>query len=208
MADVKRASLGAPSEAEAFFHHAHPDGGWASDMRLVVRAAADPIALASPVRAAVRSVDPALAVGDVVTMPQLIARSAAGPRIRTLLSATFATLAALLAVIGIYGVMAFAVNERRREIGVRMALGARRVEVLAGVLRQGGALVVAGIVLGLAGAAAATRLIGSLLFGVSPLDVRIYAATAALLAGAALAACLIPAARAARVDPLVALRAE
>jgi putative ABC transport system permease protein len=208
MADVKRASLGTPSDAEAFFHHGHTEGGWASDMRIVVRAAADPLALAAPIRAAVRALDPALAVGDIVTLPQLIERSAAGPRIRTLLSTTFAALAALLAVIGIYGVMAFAVNERRREIGVRMALGARRGDVLGGVLRQGGTLVAAGIALGLIGAAAATRLIASLLFGVSALDVRIYGATAALLALVALAACAIPAVRAARVDPLIALREE
>jgi predicted permease len=207
-ADVKRGSLGAPPEAEAYFYHTHPDGSWARDMHVVVRAAGDPLALAAPLRRAVHELDPALAVGAIHAVPELIERSTAGPRIRALLATTFAGLAALLAVVGIYGVMSFAVSERRREIGVRMALGARGGSVLAGVLREGAVLAGIGVGLGLAGAVATTRLLASALFGVSPLDPATYAATAALLTAAVLIACWIPARRAARLDPLVALRED
>jgi hypothetical protein len=208
VADARRQNLGEPPGPEIYFHHAHPEGGWASDMRLVIRAPGDAAALSGAVRRIIAELDPQLATGSFDLLADLIARSAAAPRIRTLLTTTFALLAAVLAVIGIYGVMAFAVSERRREIGVRMALGARRGEVLAGVLREGSVLVALGIALGLAGAAAATRVLTAVLFGVSPLDVRTYGLATALLALAALAACTIPAARAARVDPLVALQAD
>ena len=208
VADVKRASLGATSEPEAYFYHTHDEGSWASDMQVVVRAAGDPSALAAPLRRAVHDLDPTLAAGAIHAVPELIARSTAGPRIRTLLATTFAALAALLAVVGIYGVMAFAVSERRREIGVRLALGARGGSVLAAVLREGAVLAAIGVALGLAGAFAATRLLESALFGISPLDPATYAATAALLAAAVVVACWVPARRAARVDPLVALRED
>jgi putative ABC transport system permease protein len=208
VADVKRASLGATPEPEAYFYHTHDEGSWASDMQVVVRAAGDPSALAAPLRRAVHDLDATLATGAIHAVPELITRSTAGARIRTLLATTFAALAALLAVVGIYGVMAFAVSERRREIGVRLALGARAGSVLAAVLREGAILAAIGVGLGLAGAFAATRLLESALFGVSPLDPATYAATAALLAAAVLVACWVPARRAARVDPLVALRED
>ena len=208
VADVKRSDLGAAPEAEAYFLNTHPEGQWARDLQLVVRTSGDPVALAAPIRRIVRDLDPELALGPIRTLPELVAQSFAEPRIRTLLASSFAGLAGLLAVVGIYGVMAFGVSERRREIGVRIALGARSRRVLGDVLRQGAVLTVLGLIIGLAGAMGASRLLSSVLFGVDPLDAPTYAAVTALLAGAALVACWIPARRASRVDPIVTLREE
>jgi putative ABC transport system permease protein len=120
----------------------------------------------------------------------------------------FASVAAILAAIGIYGVLAYAVVQRTREIGIRMALGAQRAQVLALVLGKGAILTAAGIALGLAGAAAGTRLLQDLLFGVTPLDPTTFAAVSVLFGLVAMVACYVPARRATAVDPMVALRTE
>jgi ABC-type antimicrobial peptide transport system permease subunit len=132
----------------------------------------------------------------------------AQPRFRTLLVALFAAAATLIATCGIYGLMAYAVTQRRREIGVRMALGARRLSVLGLVLRQGMGLVLIGVVIGLGGAFALTRIIGSLLFNVGTRDPATFTGVALVLAAVAFIACYVPARRATKVDPMVALRCE
>jgi putative ABC transport system permease protein len=175
-------------------------------MYLVVRAAGDAASLAAPLRALVRRLDPDLAITDAGLLEDRIHASIATPRFRTLLVATFAVLALLLSLIGTYGVMALLVAERQHEIGVRMALGARRGRVLRGVLADGARLILAGLVVGMPAALLASRALVTLLFGVEPRDPVTHAVAAAVLIIAALLACLVPALRASRLDPLLALR--
>ncbi|HUG53982.1 MAG TPA: FtsX-like permease family protein, partial [Vicinamibacteria bacterium] len=175
---------------------------------LVVRTAGDPMAMAPTVRAAVRSVDPDLILTDVTTMAALVDVALGGARFAMRLLAGFALVALLMAMLGIYGVVAFVVGRRTREVGIRMALGARAADVLSLVLRQGMAPVLAGLGVGLAVALAAGRLGSGLLYGVPPHDPVTLAAALLLLAAAALLACALPARRAARIDPAHALRED
>ena len=175
---------------------------------VIVHTAGDPGLLAPALRNILHSVVPDLPVMDLQTMDQVLAESTASRRWTMTLLAAFAGLAMLLALVGIYGLIAWSVAQRTREIGIRVALGAHTGQVLRMVIGYGMKLSAAGLVIGLAGAFAARRFLASLVFDVSPADPWIYAGVAALMLAVALVACYIPARRASRVDPLIALRWE
>jgi putative ABC transport system permease protein len=158
------------------------------------------------VREAIRSVDKAVPTYNVKTMNDVVFVSAAPRRVPMLLLSTFASVAMLLAMLGIYGVTSYYVTQRTHEIGVRMALGAQIVDVLKLVLKRAMLLATVGIVIGLGGAVALTRYMTTLLFGVKPIDVITFVAVGVVLALVVLVACIVPARRAAKVDPLEALR--
>ena len=179
---------------------------WGANM--VVKSTLSPSSVAATIRQEVRKMDKDLPVTDVAMMADVIEDSVAQPRFRTFLLGLFAAIALVLAAIGIFGVIAYSVSCRTNEIGIRMALGAQRADVLKQVLTEGARVAGAGMAFGLAGSLAATRLIATLLFGVKPTDVPTFAGVAVILVGVTLAACYIPARRATRVDPIVALRYE
>ena len=173
---------------------------------VVLKTGGRPESLVASLRAAVRTIDPDLPVSNLAPVSALVETSIAQPRALALLAAIFAGLALALSAIGIYGVMSYDVARRTSEIGLRMALGARRHAVLALVIREGLALTALGIGIGAAAAAAVGQALGTLLFGVAPTDPATFLFTAGALVVTALAATLLPARRATRVDPLVALR--
>ncbi len=175
---------------------------------LMIRTSVPPDTLIQSVRSAVASVNSTLQPANFLTMEQLVSDSVARPRFNTMLLAAFAALALALAAVGIYGVIAYSVSLRTHEIGVRMALGARKGDVLRLVLRQGMTPAIAGAALGLVGAWAVTRLMSGLLFEVSATDPATFAVITLTLMTVALLACYIPARRATKVDPMVALRCE
>ena len=175
---------------------------------LVVRTKGDPLSIVGLVRNEVRAIDPDQPISAVRPMTEWIALSTSEPRYRTTLLGLFAALAMILAATGIYGVMSYSVAQRTHEIGVRMALGARRFDVLRLVVQQGMGLTFIGVVLGLLGAFALTRVMASLMFGVTTKDPLTFTVVAILLLAVAFIACFVPARRAAKVDPLVALRYE
>jgi predicted permease len=184
------------------------DYSWIRKMNLGLRTAGDPLALAGAVRREVAQLDPELPVTKIRTIRQILDSSLAPRRLSMWLLTVFALAALLLAALGIYGVMAYAVARRTREIGIRMALGAQRANVLGMILGQGMKLVACGVAIGLAASLALTRLMTSLLYDVKPTDPLTYAAVAVLLISIALAANFAPARRAVSVDPTVALRHE
>jgi putative ABC transport system permease protein len=205
--DVKQGALdGAtmPHTYEPYGQHDVP----ASSLNLAVRAAGDPGGLASALRAAVWGLDRQLAVAQVRTMNQVIGDSTAPRRFNLYLLVTFAALAVALAAIGIYGLIAYSVAQRTHEIGIRMTLGAQRGDVTRLVVGQGALLVGAGVVIGVIGALVLTRFLASFLYGVSPTDPVTFAGVVVVLAGVGLLASYIPARRATKVDPMVALRCE
>jgi putative ABC transport system permease protein len=175
-------------------------------MTILVRTRNDPATLVSALRNAVQTIDPTQPVTNIRTLDQIVSDSIAQPRLNMLLMGLFGGLALILAAVGIYGLLSYAVTERTREIGTRMALGAQVPDVLRLVLKQGMTLALIGEVIGLVGAFALTRVIRGLLFGVAPTDAMTFIAVAAVLTSVALLACYFPARRAAKVDPLVALR--
>ena len=179
-----------------------------SDMTLVVRTKGDPASLTPALRQAVAEMDKDQPLYDVRTMDSLVARSVARQRFSMTLVGVFAVLAMLLAAVGIFSVMSFLVAQRTHEIGVRMALGAQPRDILSMVVRQGLVLTLAGVCVGLAGAFALTRLMSGLLYEVSATDPVVYGSITALLAAVAVLACYVPARRATKVDPLIALRYE
>jgi putative ABC transport system permease protein len=203
--DVRHASLSQPAEPEVYFPLAQNPR---PDMRLAVRTAADPLRFAPTLRRAVTEIDPDQPISRVATMEESMANSLAAERFSATLLGIFALLALVLGAIGIYGMISFAVTLRTQEIGVRMALGASAGDVLLTVVRQGALLALAGVAIGMAAAFGLTRFIGSLLYGVEPLDPLVFAGAPVLLTAVAVLASYIPARRASRVDPMVALRYE
>jgi putative ABC transport system permease protein len=180
----------------------------AGDAAIVVRTSGDPLALTASVRAAVREVDGDQPIADIRSLDQILSSMAGEARFRTLLLGVFATVALLLSAIGIYGVIAYSVAHRTREIGIRIALGAQIRDVAGLVIWQGMKLALIGVGIGIAGALAVTRVLSSLLFNVSPTDPLTFIGVATLLALVALLACYVPARRATKVDPMIALRSE
>jgi putative ABC transport system permease protein len=178
-------------------------------MALIVKTdVADPLSLTPAIREQVRQIDPQLPIANVKTLDDRIDVAMAESRFRTTLIALFAVVALVLASVGVYGVIAYSVTRRTHEFGIRMALGAQRTDVLQMVLRQALVFAIVGVALGLAGAFALNRLISSLLFGVSANDPVTFASVAGFIVAVAFIACYIPARRATKVDPLVALRNE
>ena len=203
--DVKYSGLDAA--AQPTYYLPYRQTAW-NGQYVAVRSSIDPRTLTNSIRAVVASLDKNIPVALVKTMDQLMTESVAPPRFRTALVTVFAIVGLLLAAIGIYGVMAYAVAERTHELGVRIALGADRTSVLRLVLGEAIGLAAIGITIGLAGAFATTRLIQSLLFGVTSTDALTFIAISTLLAVTALVASYVPARRAMRVDPMIALRYE
>jgi putative ABC transport system permease protein len=208
--DTKNAGMDKPAAPELYLQaHQVAQFGLSTNMNFVVRTNGnDPDALGGSIRGVVREIDPSLPVYNLRSMPEVVGRSMVQPRFLALLLATFSGIALFLAAIGIYGVMSYSVAQRTQEIGVRMALGARQLHVLRLVLRQGMLLLIIGVAIGLAGAFALTRLMRTLLFEVTATDPLTYVAVTGVLTVVALIACYVPARRATKVDPLVALRNE
>jgi len=202
---VKQYGLEADTKIAIYFPHQQHPG---NDAYLVARTSSDPAGLSAAVVQEIHGVDAGVVVYDIRTMQDRLYDSLARQRFSTTMLAAFAAFAMLLAAVGLYGVMSYLVTQSTHDIGVLMALGARSGDVIKLVLRQGMELAAIGIALGLAGAAVLTRVMASLLFGVSTTDAGTFAALPALLAAVAFAATIIPAWRTARVDPVVALREE
>jgi putative ABC transport system permease protein len=170
------------------------------------RTATDPLALVADLRSIVRSVDPALGLDGVLPMAQVLSNLTARPRFYAVLLGAFGAIAAIIAAIGIYGVLAYLVGERTHEIGIRMALGAQRANVLRLVLRHGVMMIAIGLSAGVVGALGLTRYLEGMLYGITALDGTTYVVVAAAFAAVALFASYVPARRATRIDPLAALR--
>jgi putative ABC transport system permease protein len=204
--DTKTGSLTGEGGAQIYVPHAQ-DSHW-NFMGLVIRTGGDPAAFATTLRREVQALDQDQPIYNARTMDDVIANSLGTRRVSMQLFAVFACAALFLAALGIYGVMAYSVTQRTREIGLRMALGAQKSDVLGLVIRQGISLTVIGVIVGLAGAFALTRVIGNLLYGVTATDPATFVAIPLLLLFVAFLAAWLPARRAARVDPVVALRAE
>ncbi len=203
--DVRRSGLAAATPLQVYRPLAQRTPGFAA---LMVRTALPPATLAKSVQAALWRVDPDTPVTDVATMDTFVSRSVTQPRLYLALFSLFAALALLLAAIGLYGLIAYSVAQRTREFGIRTALGASAHEVLALVLREGATLIAFGLALGLAGSFAATRLLRTMIFETSLHDPLVFLAVPLLLAAVAAFACYLPARRATKVDPIIALRTE
>jgi putative ABC transport system permease protein len=205
VSDIRQRQLDAPPHPEAYVSYLQSPFGF---MGVAVRAARDPETVLGAVRGAVAGVDPQVSSGNAHTMNELMSESLARQRSMSLLTGVFGLVALLLATVGIYGVISYMVTQRTREIGIRIALGAHRRDVLRMIVGYGMGLTLVGVVVGLLASFALTRTLSNLLYEVSATDPLIYAGVALLLSAVALVACLVPARRAMRVDPMIALRYE
>ncbi len=205
--DVRQSSLGDAPSPEIFLHFMQPGPQW-SWLVLVVRTAGDPSALSGAIKNAAALADREVPIAEISTMDDVLAHSLAQPGLFTMLLGGFAALALVLAAVGLYGVVSYTVTQRMHEMGIRAALGAGPGDIARLVLRQGVALTLVGTLIGMAGAIAVSQLLTHLVPSVQPNDPLTFAAVAALLLGVALVASLLPACRAMRVDPIVALRYE
>ena len=203
--DVKYYYPAAPPENQVYLAFAQSP---VASMSLVVRTKGTPMTIAPAIRGVVHDIDPALPVSRILTVGAAIEEREAGDRILTQITGFFGALALFLAAIGIYAVIAYSVSQRTQEIGVRMALGAKNRNVLTLIVRQGMGMVLGGMIVGIAGAVFMAKLLANFLYGVTPTDPATFVSTFVALAGVALIACAIPASRAAKVDPVVALRNE
>jgi putative ABC transport system permease protein len=203
--DVKQRSLATESRPQMYGSQAQVG---LPEMALLVRTAMDPSALAPAIRGIVATLDPTVPVSDIRSLTRVKGASIATDRFRAIVLATFALVALALAAIGVYGVISYGVVQRSQEIGIRMALGARRAEIIRLVVGEGMLTVAVGIVLGVLAAAGLARFLASLLYAVQPDDPAIFVAISCLIAAVALAACVLPARRAMQVDPAGTLRAE
>jgi len=201
--DVRRFDIGSAVDPEIYWPYLQKPR-WA--IYFTIRTSVDPLGVVPAVRSRVAGLDRDVLVSNVWTVDRLVSVSLTGPRFNLLVLGSFAVVALLLASVGIYGVIAYSVAQRTREIGIRMALGARSSDVLRLVVGQGMVLTLIGVAIGVAAAFGLTRLMASLLFGVGATDPLTFALVALLLTGVALLACYLPARRAARVDPMMALR--
>jgi len=177
-------------------------------MSLAVRTGSDPLSLAVAVKSQIQTIDKDLPIDNAKTMQQLLAESISGRQFNMLLLTIFALVALVLALVGIYGVMSYTVTQRTHEIGIRVAIGAQPRDVFRMVIGQGMMLAMIGVAFGLVGAFGLTRLMTTMLFGVEPTDPATFVSIAVLLTAVALVACYIPGRRAAKVNPLIALRYE
>src|SRR6185503_16609988 len=193
-----------PPNPEIYLSHLQEPSGF---LAVMMRTSVDPLQLAGAARNEVKSLDKDLPL-TITTMDEVLSNSVAGQRFNALLLGIFASLALILATVGVFGVINYSVAQRTHEIGIRLALGAQRRDVFKLVVGQGLLLALVGVVVGAIGAIALTRLMAGLLFGVSPTDITTFVSVATFLFGVALLACYIPARRAMKVDPLVALRYE
>ena len=203
--DVRNGGLTSPALPTVYAPYAQASEG-TTNMFLTVRTDGDPLGLVAGIRERIRQIDPNQPVAGIQTMEARLSASVSPRRTEMSVLAVFAVMALLLAAIGIYGVMSYWVTQRQREVGIRMALGARRQQVLRLVLRQSSVMLAIGLLLGLAGAFIATRVLRSLLFEVNPTDPAVFAVVALVLAASGSVAAYIPARRATRVDPVVTLR--
>jgi predicted lysophospholipase L1 biosynthesis ABC-type transport system permease subunit len=208
--DVRGDALDAEPHPQFFVDLRQVPGFPFSEFRpqFAVRTAGDTTAILANLRDIVRQVESRASVDNVATVDQIVWNSIARPRFYAVLFALFAMVSVTLAAVGIFGLMAYLVAQRTREIGIRMALGAQRSEVMTGVLGQSAILIVIGVALGLGAAAGLSRYLEGMLFGLTPLDPATFATASLLFLVVALVASFVPARRATRVDPLVALRAE
>ena len=204
---VLKDGLDREARPEIYFVHSK-ERGITREINLVIRTHGDPAAFVPTLRSIVRNIEPTAALGEAGTLASRVSASVAQPRFATAILAVFGALALTLAATGLYGVLSYSVSQRRREIGIRSALGATRANVIALVLRQGLTATVAGLAVGVVASALGTRLLQPLLFGIRPLDLPSFALMPLILLIVAIVACLVPARRAAATDPAITLRSE